>query len=166
MPYYEENSIEEKRETDEKYLLKQEKIQKKIEAQRNALENLYGESFKRINLNELEEICPKFMELVRKYFRPFPARDGYDKKYLTYEITRKNNDKLYVFELFTSLNKYRFTINPIDNTTRCFVRARKQVVGESWNRCFDLPEGEINNDLFIKVLAAIVEFETVLIGSL
>ena len=62
----------------------------------------------------------------------------------------------YAFELFTFMNKYRFTISPNTNSLRCFVRARKQVVGESWNRCFDLPGGEITDDLFTRILSAIV----------
>lgn len=145
---------------------RRERIQRKIEAQNEALEKLYGDSFKRITIEQFKEACPEFMGYVEKYLRQYPTKTGHDKKYLVYEITRKTNEIFYAFELFTSLNKYRFTISPLDNSMRCFVRARKQVVGESWNRCFDLPEGKITEELFATVLFSIVDFETVFIGSL
>ena len=66
---------------DKKQLSRQEKIERKIQAQNAALDTLYGESFKRITLDDLEKVSPKFVELVRTYLRPYPTRDNYDKKF-------------------------------------------------------------------------------------
>jgi len=161
-------NTDENEQKEDRFLSKKKKMQKKMEAQNEALNNLYGEAFTRVTINEFEEVCPEFMKYVRQYLRPYPIKDGYDKKFLVYRINRKNDEEeTYAFEFFTSSNKYRFILSPSDNGMRCFVRARKQVVGESWNRCFDLlKEGTVSEDQFIKVLTSIVDFEIVLTGTM
>jgi hypothetical protein len=136
----------------------------RAEAMKERLAHLYGEEFERIDLDTLEKAFPNFAEWVKKYLRPFKNIDGFDKKYLIYKINCKNGQVAYIFELFTSANRYRISLHG-NNYMGCTAKNRKIRVGDNWTRGCDLPAGEISEETFLKILVAIVNYETLSIGA-
>jgi hypothetical protein len=129
------------------------------------LANLYGEGYTRITLEQLSEVSKDFVEFVKTYLRPYRTLNGYDKKYLTYKVSRQDGTVGYIFELCTSANKYRIFIDAEKNFMKCFAKCRTTRVGEKYPRGNDLPYGDITKDTFEKILFAIINYETLSIGA-
>ena len=112
-----------------------------------------------INYEELINVAPEFAIWLKELV----SYRNVDSQVLIFLDTKDVGENRFNCRLYTGENCYNISGNKsIDNNKSylgCTVSARKNRVGENWNRGRDLPDGEYSKKTFDAIVRRIVAFE-------
>ena len=102
----------------------------------------------------------KLIQWIKRDLSSFGQPDRHIK---IIENSRVGDCAILEFEIYTQTNCYHILAEEIGDKTylRCGSSSRKPRAGEGWARGRDLPDGELTEETWHKILSAIVSYEMV-----